>query len=136
MSEDDFDKASRMDLEAQRTLSTQVSNLRGQLARLERSKSKNEEGLTSCIRVLCYFVVIGIFVTVGLVILVVGLNVVPIKEKEFLLSVVLLVFVAIIALLALARNTPQALIALIFGGLGISCFVLGLVTIWFGKIFQ
>jgi hypothetical protein len=136
MSEDDFDKSSRLDLEAQKALSSQVSQLRSQLERLDRSKTKNEEALTSCVRILCYFVVVGIVVTVGLITLVVGYNVVPIKEKEFLVSVVLLVFAAILALLALARNTPHALLGVIFGGLGISCFVLGLVIFWFEKIFQ
>ena len=133
---DAFDKSAKMDLEAQQKLSSEVSSLRRQLEQVTRAKARNEESLTSCVRVLCYLVVVGLFVAVGLVILVVGLNVVPLKEKEFLVSVVILVFVGILVLLILARNTPQALLGLIFAGLGVSCFAAGLVVVGFGKMFQ
>ncbi len=124
------------DIEAQKKLITEVRSLRSQFELLERSKLKNEEGLTSCIRIWCYLIIVGLFVTVGLVIIVLALNVVPMKEKEFLVSVVLLVFGAILALLIVARNHPQALIGLISAGLAVSCFVLGLVSFGFGKMFQ
>lgn len=133
---DEFDEVIRLDLEAQQRLSTEVSSLRSQLEHVTRNKARNEENLTSCVRMLCYLVIVGLFVTVGLVVLVVGLNVVPLKEKEFLVSVVMLIFVAVLVLLVLARNNPQALIGLIFVGLGVSCFSAGLVVVGFGKIFQ
>ena len=136
MSEDEYDRSSRIDLEAQKKLSAEVSVLRSQLERLERIKTKNEEGLTSCVRILCYLVVVGLFIAVGLIILVVGLNAIPLKDNELLISVILLVIVGILALLIVARNTPQALLGLIFGGLAVSCFVVGLVSFGFEKIFQ
>ena len=136
MNDDPFDTSTKVDLESQRSMSSEMSNLRSQLEHVKRTKARNEENLTSCVRVLCYLVVVGLFIAVGLVILVVGLNVVPLKEKEFLVSVVLLVFFGILALLILARNTPQALLGLIFAGLGISCFAAGLAVVGFGKMFQ
>jgi len=117
-------------------LEKDIESLRAKLDKQHRENNKKNEDLSRCISLWCWLVVVGLVVAFVLLVLIIFLpGAINIPRKEFVVSVISVIFVAVFVLLFLSRKNPYALIALISMGLCIACFSLGLVAFGIGKSF-
>lgn len=118
-------------------LSIELGKLKSENERLHRHHVNTNQELSKCINLWCWLIVVGLVVSLILLILSVSIvGIINIERKEFVISAIVVVYIAIFVLLFLARKNPIALIAIISMGLSIASFCLGFTVPNIGKVAQ
>lgn len=101
----------------------------------ERRLQDRNENVSKCISLYCYIVVVILLVAFVLMVIVVSVpHLVDIKNKEVLISIVSILFIAAFVILFVSRNHPIPLLMVISFGLALGSYCLGLVTFGLSRI--